>query len=348
VAFDVVAGRIADPLSGLSDLRAGRLRLPRPGVFRDDPVRSLRAARFLAQFPEFRLTPRTRRAARATALGLRRATPERVFRELDRMMVSSAPHRGLDALTELGLIDSVLPELAAMRDCVAGAGRPDVWRHTVDAVAFSAGPRRLPGAALLEGEDPLRVLRWALLLHDVSKPETHSVREDGRPAFHGHEVLGARRAGRILRRLLAGRVERRRIVRLIRWHLRPGHLADAGAPARGMRRLVREAGDDLPILVFHAACDARASGGPESRARWSKLRGVLRDLLDLRARARATPLPQLVDGRDVMRLLRLEPGPRVGRLLERVVDLQESGELRTRAEALAYLEGVKRPGRTGP
>jgi tRNA nucleotidyltransferase/poly(A) polymerase len=230
---------------------------------------------------------------------------------------------------------------------VAGRGRPDVWTHTIDAIALAAAARlhRLPGAAGVAGIEDRRVLLWALLLHDVSKPETLELADDGRPTFHAHEVLGEQRAEAALRRLRHPTVFRRRVTRLIRLHLRPGHLADAGAPVRGLRRLVRDAGDDLPLLTVHAAADARASGGPESRPRWSRLRGVLASLLEAWQASTAAVLPSLVDGRDVMRVLGLAPGPEVGRILERVREAQVEGRLRDRRQALAYL---RKCGLSGP
>jgi poly(A) polymerase len=190
----------------------------------------------------------------------------------------------------------------------------------------------------------LRLLRWSLLLHDVSKPETLEIRSDGRPSFHAHEVLGARRAEALLGRLRVARADRRRVSRLIRLHLRPGLLSDAGAPPRGLRRLVRDAEGDLPLLVLHTACDAVASGGPDATRRWRKLRGVLRTLLEMDQRRRLTPLPRLVDGRDVLRLLGLEPGPAVGRILAKVREAQEEGAIRTRSDALVYVRTLSGDG----
>jgi putative nucleotidyltransferase with HDIG domain len=229
-----------------------------------------------------------------------------------------------------------------LRSCRAGAGRPDVWRHTLDAIARSCRTGRLPGARAVRAAHAQRIVRWTLLLHDISKPETHAVREDGRPTFHGHEVLGAERAGHVLARLRVPRDERRRICRLILLHLRPSHLADADRPTRGMRRLVREAGGDLPLLVQHAACDALASGSPDAGRRWRRLRRVLGELIELWEARRARRLPPLVDGRDVMRVRRLSPGQEIGRLLERVRELQEAGALGTRDEALAWLRRSRR------
>lgn len=335
IAFDLVRGRVEDPLRGLADLRAWRLRAPREGVLREDPVRALRAARFLAQFPALKPVRALEVEARQVARGLRRASVERVRDELNRLLESAAPRRGLDFLDRLVLVHALLPELDPLRHAPAGRGRPDVWTHTLDAIERSQLPARLPGAPA--ARDPLsrRLLRWALLLHDLAKPATLVAASDGRPTFHGHENLGAKRADALLSRLRLPRSERRRVCDLIRLHLRPGHLADSGASQRGLRRLVRDAGDDLALLVLHAACDARASGGPDAAQRWRGLRAVLLRLLEVERAARQQPRSPLLGGHDLLRELGMRPGPEVGRLLAHLREAQDAGEIATRAEALA-------------
>jgi tRNA nucleotidyltransferase/poly(A) polymerase len=346
IAFDLASGRIVDPLDGLRDLRRGVLRMPRPGVFREDPLRTLRAARFLAQLPDFRIGSESAEEAKTVAPRLRRAAVERVRDELDRLLVATDPARGLRTAMDLGVVRAVLPELLPMSGCLAGRDRPDVWDHTLGTLTAAAGYRRRPAAALVRDPATARVLRWSLLLHDVAKPDTLVIDDDGRPTFHGHEVLGSGRAGEILRRLLLPKNVRTRVRRLIRFHLRPYQLAECGMPVRGMRRLAREAGEDLPTLIVHAACDGLGSGAPDARARWRKLRAACNALLETwEAAGRETPAP-LLGGDDVMRVLGLDPGPEVGAILAEVRDLQESGTIRTRREALAALsERAKRPER---
>ncbi len=104
-----------------------------------------------------------------------------------------------------------------------------------------------------------------------------------------------------------------------------------------MRRLVRESGPDLPLLVLHAGCDALGSGSPDHRARWRRLRPVLVELLRLGEERQQAPPPVLIRGRDILEALEIEPGPRVGELLRAVADAQEAGRVHTRAEALRLL-----------
>jgi poly(A) polymerase len=145
-------------------------------------------------------------------------------------------------------------------------------------------------------------------------------------------------------RLVQPRWLRRRVARVVLYHLRPHQLADAGAPTRGMRRLVREAEEDLPVLLVHAAADARASGAPDATHKWRALRPVLGELEAIYRRLLRAPRVPLLSGREVMKRLEIEPGPKVGRVLEEIRELQDDGVLATRADALVLLEKLAREG----
>ena len=338
IAYDLPGAGLVDPLGGLRDLRTGLLRLPRPTVIREDPLRALRGARFLAGLPGFRMHRDALPALRAAARGVRIVSGERLGEELHKLLAAEAPHRGLGALSDWGLVDAVLPELRGLRDCVAGEDRPDVWSHTVEAIRIGACRRRLPGAAALRVPENRATLGWSLLLHDVAKPATLAFREDGRPTFHGHETLGAKLADAVLQRMKRPRSLRRQVGSLIRLHLRPSLLAEAGSPPRGLRRLVRDAGDDLELLTVHSACDALASGSPDSATRWPRLRRLLEELRVLGESRRRRPLPRLLDGAEVMRRAGIPEGPRVGELLAELREAQEEGTVTTRRAALRWLQ----------
>jgi len=342
MAYDLVEQNVVDPLGGLKDLRAKRLRAPGADTFREDPARCLRAARFLAELPGFRIERDTRRWLIREAPRLRRVAVERIREELSKLFGGIRPHDGLAAVHEWGLLDPLLPELSPLHGCAAGLDRPDVWRHTVKTIEMSATRPRLPSFGTVRDRDELPLLRWTLFLHDMAKPTTLVVEPSGKPTFHGHEERGAAMADALLKRLRFESHTRRRITQLIRWHLRPGHLADAGAPARGMRRLARDAGDDLPLLCLHAACDAQGSGGSGDAARWRRMSRVLRTLPEIQSKLRALPDTPLLSGADVIRATGLTPGPRIGELLRKIAEARDDGRVSTRRQALAYLEEVAR------
>jgi poly(A) polymerase/tRNA nucleotidyltransferase (CCA-adding enzyme) len=348
------AGRaaIVDPTGGLADLRARRLRLPDPRVLDDDPLRALRGVRLEAALG-LRLAPAAARAIRAAAPALARVSVERVRDELLAMLALRRGATALRRALSLGVLTVVLPELLAMRGATQPAPhRFDVLEHSLRAVAASD--------LLLERLDALRpfgeelaahmaeelgggitraaALKLAALLHDVAKPETRRV-VAGRIRFFEHDTLGAHRARAIGERLrLPARVTAV-VERLVRQHLRPMHLAAAGEVTRRARyRFYRDLGAETRDLCLLALADAAALTGASPVRAWRRA-GLLRDLLaGWQERQAAGPAAPVLTGEDVMARFGLAPGPAVGRLLERAREAQALGLVRTREEALAYLD----------
>ncbi|MBI4254371.1 MAG: HDIG domain-containing protein, partial [Candidatus Rokubacteria bacterium] len=253
----------------------------------------------------------------------------------------------------LGMLTVVLPELLAMRGATQPAPhRFDVLEHSLRCVAGAD--------QLLERLDALRpfgeelaahmaeelgggitraaALKLAALLHDVAKPETRRM-VAGRIRFLEHDTLGARRARTIGERLrLPARVTA--VVEcLVRQHLRLMHLAAAAAVTRRARyRFYRDLGAQTRDLCLLALVDAAALTGASPVSAWRRA-GLLRDLLaGWQERQAAGPAVPVLTGEDVMARFGLAPGPAVGRLLERAREAQALGLVRTREEALAYLD----------
>ena len=192
------------------------------------------------------------------------------------------------------------------------------------------------GGALDRG----RVLKLAALLHDVSKPETRRV-VDGRVHFYEHDLIGARRARAIGERL---RLPERAVAvleRLVRQHLRPMHLGQAGQVTRRARyRFYRDLGPDTRDLLLLSLVDAAAVTGAAPLAIWRRA-ALIRDLMSGWAEAESVAAaPPLLRGQDVMTRFALAPGPAVGDLLARAREAQDLGVVRTREEALAYLDSL--------
>ena len=337
MAFSLRDGKLHDPHDGLSDLRRKRLRAVHGDSFNDDPLRALRVARFLAALPGFEATPATLRAAEAQTSRLARVSTERIRDELHKLLLSPRPDRGLDLLQDWGLQHAVLPELSPLHQCVAGQQRPDVWRHTLLTLREMGRRRGLPGMEQLDTEDQWARVGWSLLLHDIAKPATLARKPDGSPSFHGHEVLGAKMADTCLQRLRCSRSLRRDVTHLIRWHLRPGLLADGPRTLRGLRRLATEAGPLLPLLTVHAAADARGSGSPDPAERMERLVATLEELLETGHKLTQSSLQRPVDGNDVMRICGVASGRAVGRILQQIDELVLDGRIGNRRQGLAYL-----------
>ena len=343
---------IVDPTGGLADLRARRLRPAGPGVLADDPLRALRAVRLEATLG-LRLTPAAARLVRATAPALTRVAAERVRDELVALLRLPATGRALRRADALGLLAAILPEIGPMRASTQPAPhRFDVLEHSLRAV--DASDRVLlhlealaPFGEELAGHvreglggmlDRAAVLKLAALLHDVAKPETRRV-VAGRVRFFEHDLIGAAHARDIGERWRLPVRAVTLLERLVRHHLRLMHLGQAGEVTRRARyRFYRDLGPDTRDLLLLALVDGAAVTGASPLAVWRRA-GLIRDLLGgWREAESAAAAPPLVRGQDVMARFDLPPGPAVGHLLARAREAQDLGLVRTREEALAYLD----------
>lgn len=318
--------RLVDPHGGLADLAARRIRaVGDPRVrFGEDALRMVRAIR-LAAVLDFEIEPATLAAIRERADLVRYLSGERIAAELTKLLAAAHPSIGLRLLAETGLLERLLPELAAQRG-VPQAKIPgdDLWAHTLRTV--DAAPTERP------------IVRLAALLHDVGKPETAA---DGH--FPGHEIRGADLATTILRRLRFPRETIERVTHLVRHHMFSYERTWSDAAVRRfIARVGRDALDELFALRradnIGSGLAPDATGLAELEARVAAiLEGPV--VLDRRDLA--------VDGHDLIRELGLEPGPRLGRildaLLERVLadpSLNERPTLLLLARALADGEGA--------
>jgi poly(A) polymerase len=343
---------ILDPTGGLADLAARRLRPPSDAALLDDPLRVLRGVRLEATLG-FVLTSGALRASRAAAPRLAGVAAERVRDELAQILGAPSTVNAFRRLDRIGALAVILPEVERMR----AATQPAPHRFTVLEHSFRAvgGADRLlarmPGldghgdeiAAHLAdrvggGMTRAQTLKLAALLHDVSKPETRAL-VDGRIRFFEHDVKGAARARAIGERLrLAERVTSL-LERLVRHHLRPMHLTQAGEiTPRARHRFFRDLGDDARDLLVLALVDGAAVRGESPVVAWRRS-WVVRELFGAwPAQAAVAASPPLLRGEDVMRRFALAPGPAVGALLARAREAQDLGLVRTSDEALAYLD----------
>lgn len=371
--FTLAAPRagVIDHCGGLKDLAAGLVRPVSPGVFKDDPARLLRAFRAAAEL-EFRLTPAALKAVKAQAALIKTTSPERVRDELLRILDLPDSARRIAELRAAGLLFEIFPDLAAQEGCAtAYYGKGGVFTHTLRVLErldhlLEDLDRYLPGhekvSALLP---PPRLFRLAALLHDAAKPPKAAVVGD-RLRFFGHEECGAEMAEKIMGDLRFSRDEIRLVSRMIGAHLRPGNLAANDTVSdRAMFRFFSAMGDaTVPLLALcwadhasyvtpeqlrrmrprlHAAPKPLPAGlpynSPKKTLRYMQVLYVLyKAYLERGPRSGA---PRLVDGNDVMKILKLPAGPRVGEFLERVKLLQFEGRLKTREQALKALKGMK-------
>ncbi len=304
-------GRVLDLTGrGLDDLRRGILRTPLDPAetFSEDPLRMLRAARFVAQLG-FRLAAGLREAMRAMAPRTAILSAERVRDELSRLLLSPHPREGMEVLREAGLLDVLLPELVPMVGVEQGGWHVhDVWEHSLHAVELA--PRDL-------------LTRLACLFHDAGKPATHALAPDGRHTFHDHPRAGAEIAARVMTRLRYSNDEVARVSALVLHHMRPIQYRADGTGDAAVRRLIRDLGDLRGRSLDLARADTRASAFPGVDG----IDELERRMARLDAEGQVSRLRPPLDGHELMRLAGRAPGPWVGRAQRRLVEAVLDGEI---------------------
>jgi poly(A) polymerase len=356
IAEPIEGGAPIDPLGGLQDLTARRLRMVGPSAFSDDPLRVLRLVRIAVEL-ELEPEAQTSRAARAHTGELRGVSAERVFMELRRILATRHARRGIEMMGELGAMAVVLGELQALRGVEQSRFHHlDVYGHTLEVldrtIELQADPGTIMGdehaaelAALLA--EPLadeltrgEALRWGALLHDAAKPLTRGVRpEDGRVTFIGHDARGAELARAVLGRLRASERLRGHVAALVGNHLRLGFLVHESQPLsrRTVYSYLRACEPVEVDVTLLSMADRLATRGDRAEeaidAHMRMARGMLQDAL--RWRAEGPPRP-LLRGDELASDLGIPEGPRLGQLLEGLLEAQYAGEISTRDHAFSY------------
>ncbi len=322
-------GEIVDPFGGRADLERKLLRTPSPAVeiFGEDPLRMLRAARFVSQLG-FTPSPEVSAAMEERAADILTVSRERWKQELDKLLVGEAAAAGLAFAAQTRLLSFLLPELHAMLLMTGRSqGRyhsKDIWEHTLKVVENA--PRRAP-------------VRWAALLHDVAKPQTRTEAE-GEVHFLHHAELGAEMFDGIAERLRFGREERKRIRFLVFAHLRP-NLYQKGWSDSAVRRLAEDAGDWLEDLLALSRADVTSSN-PNRVARALESVGDLERRIE-GLRTAAALLPKLPPGLGtrISEELRVPLGPEIGRLRDVLLEAIRDGKLESSQPPEVYLEYLK-------
>lgn len=305
---------LIDPFNGLGDLAAGVLRTPLgPDVsFDDDPLRMLRAARFMAGYglqPE----PELVEAVKTGHHRLSIVSPERIRSELDRLVMVETPSIGLWFVVETGLAAEFLPEVPAL-----ALEQDPIHRHK-DVLAHTL--------AVVDRTSPDRVLRLAALFHDIGKPKTRAFAPGGVVTFHHHEVVGARMTHERMEALRYPNEDVATVTRLVELHLR-FHTYQLGWTDRAVRRYVRDAGPLLDRLNELTRCDCTTRNEAKARALGRRMDELENRIVELRELEELDAMRPDLDGNSVMELLGVAPGPAVGRALDFLLELRiEEGPL---------------------
>lgn len=329
MALRLPSRTFVDPHSGLRDLLFSTLKTPsRPEIsFSDDPLRMMRAARFASQLG-FEIEPETFEAMVQMRERISIISMERVRDELSKLLLSSNPRPGLEALVDSGIAAIVLPELPALRlELDEHHHHKDVYQHTITVVEQAIDYEKDYGLS-----NDL-VLRLAALLHDIGKPATRRLEPGGAVSFHHHDVVGAKLAKKRLQELRFDNDTIKAVAKLIELHLRFFGYSDQQWSDSAVRRYVRDAEDQL--LRLHAL--TRADVTTRNRRKADRLAHAYDDLEQrieiLQEQEELDSLRPELDGAAIMELLGLKPGPEVGQAYKYLMEIRlDEGEI-GRAEA---------------
>jgi len=297
---------------GRADIKAGIIRTPKdPSItFEDDPLRMLRAIRFAARFG-FNIEEKTYRAIAEKAARLKIISSERIRDEFVKMLMTSRAADAMEMLHETGLLKMFAPELENMRGVEQNIYHIyDVWTHTMKTL------EALPDDAGLE-------LRLAALFHDIGKPSTKTVDENGNVHFYSHQIVGAKMTSEILSRLKFDNETIRKTAKIVEMHLRVGEY-DSSWSDTAVRRFIRDAGDELNLLFTLTKADKAAGNTEMPSANIQELEQRIAEIsVQIDVRAINSPL----NGQEIMAMLGIGEGRIVGEIKDYLVNEIIEGRL---------------------
>lgn len=359
IAVALEGGLPIDPTGGLDDLEAGLLRAVSDSSFRDDPLRVLRAARLAAQFG-WAVEGQTMDLARASAGLLDSVAGERILSEFLLLVGSRDPLGGVETFDRTGAMEAVMPELSGLKGVTQGPNHHrDVYGHTIevlegvlrietelerfvgDSAVATSGYLAEP---LADGIDRAVGLRLGALFHDCAKPETRTER-DGFIGFRGHDEVGATKATELFERLRASRRLTRHVADLTRHHLILGFMAASGPPSPvevyGYLSRTSPVSVDVTLLTVADRLAARGSGAVASSEMVEAHLGLARELVAEGLDWHASGPPTLpIAGDRLASEVGLEPGPELGRLIERLQAAVWTGEIESASDAVALARSL--------
>lgn len=319
--YDPLKDKVYDFVDGRKDLEARLIRFignPHERIL-EDHLRIIRAVRFKNQF-DFQYHPKTYKALLNHASLIEKVSAERVRDELNKMIDGPNPAAAFEDLSDVGVLEHIIPEMENLK----GVPQPykyhhegDVWDHSLKTLEMC-------------DKDASKDVKWACLLHDIGKPDTFSLEE--RIRFNGHVKKGKEIADRILRRLKFPAQDREEIKWLIEHHMIMQPLVEMNE-GKALKWFLNE---NFLNLMHLFEADAKGTDPTDM----SLYNSILKRYRKLTAKVPRKPEP-LLNGNDVMKILDVEPGAKVGEVLDELEEKQLSGEIKTRAEALAWLKSLK-------
>ena len=322
-------GELVDPFNGLADLEDGIIATPlEPGItFSDDPLRMMRCIRFATQL-NFQIEDETFAALERMADRIKIVSGERIEVELNKIMMSPVPSKGFVDLQRSGLLNILLPELAAL-DIVEqknGRAHKNNFYHTLEVLDNVA-----------RKSDSLW-LRWGALLHDVGKTKSKRWEPSIGWTFHNHNYIGAKMVPEIFRRLkLPMGTEMKYVQKMVDLHMRPQVIADSEVTDSAVRRLLNDAGDDIDDLMTLCEADITSKNEVRKKMFLENFRMVREKLADLKVKDYKRLLQPVIDGNEIMEIFHLKPSREVGTLKQYLKDAVLDNKVENEREPLMQL-----------
>ncbi len=322
-------GELVDPFNGIADLEDGIITTPLdPEItFSDDPLRMMRCIRFATQL-NFQIEDETFEALQRMADRIKIVSRERVEVELNKIMMAKHPSIGLEYLQRSGLMNIILPELAAL-DIVEkrdGKAHKNNFYHTLEVLENVCK------------SDASLWLRWGALLHDIGKTRSKRWEPSVGWTFHNHNIIGAKMVPGIFRRLkLPMGAEMKYVQKMVDLHMRPQVIADSEVTDSAVRRLLNDAGDDIDDLMTLCEADITSKNEVRKKMFLENFRMVREKLVTLQEKDYKRLLQPVIDGNEIMEMFHLQPSKEVGVLKQYLKDAVLDNKVANEREPLMEL-----------
>ena len=317
-------GQLVDPFNGIADLEDGI------------PLRMMRCIRFATQL-NFQIEDETFEALQRMASRIKIVSAERIEVELNKIMMAPHPSIGFELLQRSGLLQIILPELAAL-DIVEkrdNRAHKNNFYHTLEVLENVA---RANCQEPMVNSQNILWLRWAALLHDVGKTKSKRWEPGIGWTFHNHNTIGARMVPQIFRRLkLPMGAEMKYVQLLVDLHMRPQVIADSEVTDSAVRRLLNDAGDYIDVLMLLCEADITSKNEVKKRMFLENFRMVREKLADLKVKDYKRLLQPVIDGNEIMELFHLQPSREVGVLKQYLKDAVLDNRVENEHEPLMAL-----------
>jgi len=350
---------LIDKHGALKDLKAKTIRVVNKRAFDDDPLRILRAFSFSAML-RFKIDNATLKLAQLRRKKLADVSFERVRDELFKIFDSSSTFETLSQLDKLKILTVILPEIEPMRGVNQGPYHHlDIWMHSLESVrqlemllekvTDNKDIQHYLDEVISSDRRRRALIKLGALLHDIGKPKAMRRRE-GKLIFHGHERVGADISEGIAKRLKLSNDEWNALRKMIFWHLRPGFMADnEPVSERAKFRYFRDAQNEAVSTLLVSLADQRSTRGRlttrKSREQHERVVAVL--LKEFFAKQKEHKPEKLINGNDLIKELKLQPSPLIGKILRELEELQAIGKIKTKEEAFKAAEKLA-DRKTGP